>query len=182
VTAILTAAALSCAAAPAAIQEADLPGIENFSRLDGSTGFAGPTAGFGGATRPSAMPALRSAGFASVIGLRLASEEGAEIDASRAAAQAAGLKYIHLPFDAKKPDPAVINEFLKAVGDEANQPVFVYCNSATRVAALWMIGRVLLDGWDLDAAAKEAEAIAAKPDEAIQFASGYIASQRPARR
>jgi uncharacterized protein (TIGR01244 family) len=176
--AALAAAALSCAAVPPAVLKADLPGIQNFSRIDGSSGFAGPVAGFGGATQPAAMPALKSAGFATVISLRLASEEGAEVDANRDAAQAAGLNYLHIPFEAENPDPAVIDAFLAALGNPANQPVYIHCNSATRVAALWMIGRVLLDGWESDAAASEAELIAAKPDVAIAFATRYIDSRR----
>jgi uncharacterized protein (TIGR01244 family) len=178
VTAVAAVAALSVAAAPPAVRESELPGIENFSRIDGSSGFAGPTAGFGGATQPIAMPALKNAGFATVIALRLAAEEGARIDASREAAEAAGLNYLHLPFDAENPDPAVIDVFLDAVGNPANQPVYIHCNSATRVAALWMIGRVLVDKWDIDAAAGEAELIAAKPGQAIAFATRYIASRR----
>ena len=154
-----------------------MPGIENFSRIDGSSGFAGATVGFGGATQPSAMPALKQAGFRSVINLRAASESGAEIEASRAAAETAGLKYIHLPFDPTSPGASVVDDFLQAAGDEGNHPVYIHCGSATRAAALWMIGRVRADGWDLDAAAGEARAIAAKPDDAVAAATRYLDSR-----
>ena len=49
------------------------------------------------------MAALKKEGFVSVINLRLPTEEGANVEAGRAAAQAAGLKYIHLPFNAAHP-------------------------------------------------------------------------------
>ncbi|MEN8162000.1 MAG: hypothetical protein ABFS41_18165 [Myxococcota bacterium] len=67
--------------------------------------------------------------------------------------------------------------FLAAVGDEANQPVYVHCGSGTRVAALWMIKRVVADGWEADRAREEAEAIAGKPEKAVAFATEYLASQ-----
>lgn len=156
------------------IEKVGIAGIENFSRLSESSGFGGSLAGFGGATQPSAMVSLANAGFAAVINLRLASEEGVEIGASRAAAEAVGLQYIHLPFDSDKVDPVVIENFLTTVGNPARQPVYIHCSSATRAAALWMIGRVLRDGWTVDAASAEAELIALKPPEAIAFATMYI--------
>jgi tyrosine-protein phosphatase SIW14 len=175
---ITVACSLSIAAARAEVTKADIPGITNFSIIEGAPGFAGYLAGFGGATLPAAMPALKSAGFATVINLRLADEDDVDIDASRAAAGAAELQYIHLPFDAEKPDLSVVEAFLATVRDKANQPVYIHCNSATRAGALWMIGRVLEDGWEADAASKEVELISAKPEKAIAFATLYIASQQ----
>ena len=78
-----------------------MPDIENFSTITDSSGFAGPTLGFGGATQDSAMTWLKDEGFSTVINLRLAGEEGVDIECSRDAAEAAGLKYVHLPFSAK---------------------------------------------------------------------------------
>ena len=106
----------------AQVEKVEMPGIENFSR-------AAAGAGFGGATRPSAMPGLKKEGFASVINLRLASEAGADVDASRIAAEAAGLRYIHLPLDAGDPAPQIVPDFLAAVGDQENQPVYFHCGS-----------------------------------------------------
>ena len=174
--AITTAGALVCASAAAEIEETDVPGIRQYSQLDGPAGFAGAPVGFGGATQAAAMPWLRREGYAAVINLRLATEKGAEVDASRTAAQASGLKYVHLPFDPKAQDPQIIDKFLAAVGDQQNQPVYIHCNSATRVAALWMIARVLEDGWEVDRARKEARAIAFKPDEAVAFATRYLST------
>jgi len=155
----------------------DVAGIENFSRIEGSPGFAGPLVGFGGATQSSAMTWLRSEGFAAVINLRLATENGADVEGSRLAAQAAGLNYIHLPLNPKSLDPDVVDDFLTAVGDKGNQPVYIHCGSATRAAAMWMIGRVLEDGWEIDAAGQEAKGIAGKPSDAVAFATRYITSR-----
>jgi uncharacterized protein (TIGR01244 family) len=176
--ALTVVAALACAPTTPTLEKHAAPGITNLTRLDGVPTFAGSLVGFGGATEPSAMSWLRSEGFETVISLRSASEDGADIEGSRAAAEAAGLNYIHLPFDPASPEPDVVNKFLAAAGAANNQPVYIHCGSATRVAALWMVGRVLEDGLEIDAASKEAEAIAMKPADAIAFATKYLAAAK----
>ena len=136
----------------AQVQKQEIPGIRNYSRVDA-------TVGCGGAVDPAAMSVLKKEGYVSVINLRLANEEGANVEAGRAAAQAAGLKYIHLPFNAAMPDPKVVDSFLAAVADKRNQPVFIHCGSANRVGGVWMIKRALQDKWPLDRALTEAQAI-----------------------
>lgn len=153
------------------VQKQDMAGIRNYSRVDA-------TVGCGGATDPSAMAALKKEGFVSVINLRLASEEGANVEAGRAAAQSAGLKYIHLPFNGASPDPKVVDSFLAAVADRANQPVYIHCGSANRVGALWLIKRVLVDGWDVPRATAEAEAIGLTNPGLKRFALDYAETHK----
>ena len=156
------------------VVKTDIPGIKNFSSLSDSSGFAGGLVGFGGATDPSAMSLLKEKGFKTVVSLRLPTEEGVDIEAGRQAAQAAGLGYVHLPLDPPNSTQADIERLMEALGDPANQAVYMHCGSATRAAAVWMIGRVTEDGWEMETAQKEAEAIAAKPDDAVAFASSYL--------
>ena len=163
VPALVAALTLTLAAQ---VQKKDVTGIRNYSRVDA-------TVGCGGAVDPAAMAGLKQEGYVSVINLRLPTEEGANIDAGRAAAQAAGLKYIHLPFNAAMPDPKVVDDFLAAVGDKANQPVFIHCASANRVGGMWMIKRVLKDGWALDRAKAEAEAIGLR-DPALKIGRAHV--------
>ena len=165
----LTAALFAPAVAQVTKQE--IAGIRNYSRVDA-------TVGCGGSTDPAAMVALKKEGFASVINLRLASEEGANVEAGRAAAQAAGLKYIHLPFSAASPDPKVIDGFLVAVADRVNQPVYIHCGSASRVGSVWMIKRALRDGWPVEKALAEAKAIGLSSPTLIVFATDYINSHK----
>ena len=160
-------AALIAVPASAQVKKAEMPGIRNYSRVDATVGCAG-------ATDPSAMAALRKEGFVSVINLRLASEQGADIDAGRAAAQSAGLKYIHLPFNVAMPDPKVVDAFLAAVADKSNQPVFIHCGSANRVGGVWMIKRALQDGWPIERAQAEGEAIGLSNPQMTAFALSYI--------
>ena len=160
------------AKAPAQLKKVEAPGITNFSRLDDGT------VGFGGATLPSAMTWLKKEGFVSVINLRLATEKGADIDGSRAAAQAARLKYIHLPFDVANPDPQLFHNLKTALDDRANQPFYLHCASANRVGFIWMIKRALEDGWGIDKALEEAEAIGLTNPQLKESAVEYIKSHR----
>jgi uncharacterized protein (TIGR01244 family) len=167
----MTVAALATGIATAQVTKGEIAGVRNFSRVDATIGCAG-------ATDPSAMAALRKEGFVSVINLRLADEQGADVPAGRAAAQAAGLKYIHLPFNAAAPDAKVVESFLAAVADKSNQPAFIHCGSANRVGAVWMIKRALQDGWTVDKARAEAETIGLTNPQLVAFATKYIDSRR----
>lgn len=181
--AILTfaAAAISTGVVAGEYQESvsklDVPGIVNFSMLGHSNGFAGSPVGFGGSTAPAAMASLKEKGFSTVVSLRLASEEGFDVEASQLAAMEAGLEFVHFPFNSSEPGATDVDDFLKIIGDQANQPVYIHCGSATRVAALWMIGRVLEDGWALEQAGEEARQIAGKPDAATAFATQFLHSR-----
>jgi uncharacterized protein (TIGR01244 family) len=151
----------------AQVTKSEMPGIRNYSRVDA-------TVGCGGQTDPAAMAALRKEGYVSVVNLRQATEPGADVDAGRAAAQAAGLKYLHMPFNVAAPDSKVVDTFLAAVADKSNQPVFIHCGSANRVGGMWMIKRVLQDGWPIDRAKTEAEAIGLSSAPLTAFATEYI--------
>ena len=140
------------AAAQTEIAKASVPGIVNF-------GYLGKTVACAGATAPAALTEVKKLGYASVINLRVATEPGAEIDASAAAAQAAGLRFIHLPFNASSPDPMLVDKFIAAITDPKNQPAFIHCASANRAATLWMVKRMVVDKWDADRAATEATAL-----------------------
>jgi uncharacterized protein (TIGR01244 family) len=169
---LITAAVLIATSwAHGQVQKKDIEGIRNYSRVDASVGC-------GGQVNPAAMKALKAEGYVSVVNLREATEAGADIDAGRAAAQAAGLKYIHLPFNAASPDPKVVDTFLAAVGDTSNQPVFIHCGSANRVGGMWMIKRALRDGWPIEKAQAEGEAIGLRDPKLTAFATEYIKTHR----
>ena len=144
-----------------------LPGVTNFARLETTIACAG-------ATTPAAVAGLKQMGYASIINLRVASEAGADVDAEAAAAKAAGINYIHLPFNAASPDPAVVDSFLKAVTDRKNEPAFVHCASANRAAAMWMIKRMKVDKWDADRAGAEATSLGLTSGALKTFALDYV--------
>ena len=157
--------------AAAQVQKKEFPGVRNYSRVDA-------TVGCGGQVDPAAMSALKKEGFVSVVNLRLPTEEGANVEEGRAAAQAAGLKYIHLPFNVASPDPKVVDSFLAAVADRSNQPVFIHCGSASRVGGMWTIKRVLQDKWTLDKALAEGKAIGLNNAALETFVTEYIKSHQ----
>src|SRR5580765_2392083 len=74
------------------VTKENVPGVTNFAKLE-------TTVACGGATKAEAVPELKKMGFASIINLRLASEQGANVEEEAAAAKAAGIKYFHLPFN-----------------------------------------------------------------------------------
>jgi uncharacterized protein (TIGR01244 family) len=150
-------------AAQSQVTKETVPGIVNFAKVETTVACAG-------ATTPTALTEVKKMGFASVINLRQASEPGADIEGSAAAAKAAGLNYIHIPFNNASPDPAAVDSFLKAVTDKANQPAFIHCASANRAAAMWMVKRIVVDKWDVDRASAEATALGLTNPTLKQFA------------
>jgi uncharacterized protein (TIGR01244 family) len=160
-------AAVVTTVATAQVQKKEMSGVRNYSRVDA-------TVGCGGAVDPAAMSALRKEGFVSVINLRLPTEEGANVEQGRAAAQAAGLKYIHLPFNAAQPDSKVVDSFLAAVADKSNQPVFIHCGSASRVGGMWTIKRALQDKWPVEKALAEGKVIGLANPGLEAFVVDYI--------
>jgi uncharacterized protein (TIGR01244 family) len=149
-------AGLACSVAGVAAQsqvtKESVPGIVNFAKVETTVACAG-------ATTPAALAEVKRMGYASVINLRQASEPGADIDAAAAAAKAAGINFIHIPFNAASPDPMLVEDFLKAITNKANQPAFIHCASANRAAALWLVKRIAVDKWDVERASAEATAL-----------------------
>ena len=154
------------------VTKASVAGVTNFARVETTIACAG-------ATTPAAIADLKKMGFASVVNLREAGEAGADIDGEAAAAKAAGINYIHLPFNTAKPDPAVVDTFLKAVTDKKNDPAFIHCASGNRAAALWMIKRMEIDKWDADRAGTEAAALGLTNPALKMFALDYVQTHKP---
>jgi uncharacterized protein (TIGR01244 family) len=154
-------------------QKMTLPGAVNVTRVDA-------TVACGGATTPEAFTELKKLGFKSILNLRREQEPGADIPGAKAAASGAGLKYIHIPFDAANPDPKIADTFIVAVTDKANHPVYIHCGSANRVGAMWMIKRVVVDGWEIPRATEEAVAIGLTNEGLKKFALNYLDSRKKA--
>ena len=166
---LVTCAAGALIVASASAQQVvkkNIEGVSTFAQLD-------TTIACGGATSPQAIPELGKMGFKSVINLRLASEEGAQVEAEGAAVKAAGMNYVHLPFNIQSPDPKLVDDFIAAVTLPANQPAYVHCAAGGRAASMWMIKRVLADHWTEERALTEANALGLN-DRLRPFALNYI--------
>jgi uncharacterized protein (TIGR01244 family) len=171
-TLLIVPMALSLATAlPPQARKETVEGVRNFTHVDATVACAG-------ATDPEIIPALAERGYKSIVNLRLASEEGALIEESKAAAEAAHMRFIHLPFNGREPDVKVADQFILAVTDPANQPVFINCGSANRVGALWLTKRMLVDKWEQARALEEAKFIGLSSAALEKFALDYVASRR----
>lgn len=150
-------------------------GVTNFTHVDVTVACAG-------ATRPSAVRGLADLGFKTILNLRMATEEGADIEAERAAATAAGLRYVHVPFDTSSSPvddvEPVVREFLRVTSDGGAHPIFVHCAGGGRAAAMWMVKRRLVDRWDETRAWAEALASYDDPTSpALNWAKAYAAAR-----
>ncbi len=165
---------LALVASPAAAQQVtkeSREGIKNFSRLETTVACAG-------AITSDAMPEIKKMGFASVINLREAQEAGADIEKHRAAAEAAGLRYYHIPLNSAKPDPKAADQFVKVISSKEAAPAFIHCASANRAAAMWMIKRIVVDRWEVEKAEAEAAAMGLTNAALKQWAIEYARPDR----
>ncbi len=171
VSATVMVAVLLAGGAQAQVTKATVPGVTNFAKLESTIACAG-------ATTPAGVAEVKKLGYATIINLRQATEAGANIEEEAAAAKNAGIRFVHLPLNSASPDPAIIEQFLKAVADPASQPVFVHCASGNRAAALWMIKRMVVDGWDADRASTEAAALGLTSPALKTFALDYATAHK----
>ena len=117
--ALFTVVGLMATAASAQVVRQDVEGIRNFAKVESTVACAG-------AITPAAIPEIKKMGFASIINLRLTTEQGADIDANIATAKVAGIPYYHIPFSGSAPDPAVVDTFLKTITAPGVQPAFIH--------------------------------------------------------
>src|SRR5690242_17471036 len=104
--------------ASAQVTKSTVEGVRNFAKVETTVACAG-------ATTPEALAGIKKMGYASVINLRLPSEDGANLEAEAAAAKVANIPYFHIPFDSAKADPAVADRFMQVITTPANQPAFI---------------------------------------------------------
>lgn len=146
----------------------DVEGVRNFRRI-------GTTIACAGAITPSAVPEIARMGFVSIINLRLAEEPGNDVEAATAAAEAAGIRYIHIPWDGSD-DPVAFTKFLDAISGAGVEPAFVHCAGGGRAATMWLIKRIALDHWDVAQAEEEAIALGATDPERRRFAITFASA------
>ena len=162
------------AAAPVRAQEVtkeNVEGITNFHRLETTVACAG-------AIKADAVPEIKKFGFASIINLREAGEDGANLEAEAAAAKADDIRYYSIPLNSAAPDPAVADKFLDAITAKGSDPAFIHCAGGGRAATMWFIKRLVVDHWDVDRAAKEATALGMTSPTLKQFAIDYAQAHK----
>jgi len=172
--AVALASSACFVATPARAQEVTsqtVEGITNLNRIE-------TTVACSGAIKATAVPEIKKFGFASIINLREASEEGANLEAEEAAAKAADIRYYSIPFNSTTPDTAAADKFLEAITAKGSDPAFIHCARGGRAATMWFIKRMVVDHWDVDRAAKEATALGMTSPTLKQFAIDYAQSHK----
>ncbi|TAK17485.1 MAG: hypothetical protein EPO35_02950 [Acidobacteria bacterium] len=152
-------------------QKENVPGVRNFTRVDGSIAC-------GGSTEPSAAAELARRGYRTIVSLREDGEAGAVTAEMDQAARAAGLRFVHIPMSAQSPSDGAASAALAALRDGGNSPVFIYDASGSRAAAVLMIKRMLVDAWPEDRAYSEAVMIGLASPSLKAFALDYVARHR----
>ena len=110
---------LTPAVGAAQVVRENVPGIRNFAKVETTVACAG-------AITADAIPTIKKMGYAAIVNLRLATEEGANVPEHTAAAKAAGITYFHIPFSAANPDPAAVDQFLKVMTTPGVAPAFIH--------------------------------------------------------
>lgn len=95
-----------------------------------------------GQITPEDIPALKAAGFTTIVNNRPDGEapdqpSGAAI---AAAARAAGLDYVAIPLGREGVSPDMVEKTRRALEGSAG-PVFCYCRSGTRSTTLWALSQ-----------------------------------------
>ena len=152
------------------VTKENVPGIRNLARLETTVACAG-------AITPESVVEVKKMGFVPIVNLRLASEEGANVEKEEAAAKAAGLRYFHVPYDGSA-DPKAAEAFLRAITTRGAEPAFIHCAGGNRAATMWLIKRVAVDHWDVERATKEATLLGQTNPTMRQFAIDYAQAHK----
>lgn len=163
----IVAIGVSVAAAQSQVKKETVEGIRNLAKIESTVACAG-------AITPAAVAGIKNMGYASIINLREASEQGADIDAEAAAAKAAKITYFHVPYNGAQPTTAAVDQFLKAITTPGAEPAFIHCAGGNRAASMWFIKRVLIDKWATDRAMTEATDLGFSSQPLKNFAMDYI--------
>jgi uncharacterized protein (TIGR01244 family) len=91
---------------------------------------------------PDDLPALKAAGFATIINNRPDGESPGQPSsaAMQAAAEAAGLSYHYIPLGRDGVSPEMVSE-TEAALEGSDGPVLAFCRSGTRSTTLWALSQ-----------------------------------------
>lgn len=109
-----------------------------------------------GQPQPEDWAGLARRGFSLVVNIRSDPDRAAKQAAN---ASAAGLRSIHLPLPTYELEPPHLERFQEALEEANGKKALVHCRTASRTALLWMLKRIVYDGWSREEA--EAELAAA---------------------
>ncbi len=97
-----------------------------------------------GQPQPQHWDDLVRCGYKLVINIRSDPERAA---IQQRNAEAAGLRYIYLPLPAYELEQEHLESFHKLLVEAGDTPIVIHCRTASRTALLWMLHRMVYDGW-----------------------------------
>jgi uncharacterized protein (TIGR01244 family) len=150
-------------------QTSEFPTIPNFMRVSDQVWV-------GGQPSMEDLSQLKAKGIRAIVNLRHPAEHNAAEEETKA--KELGLRYFNIPVNPGDIKDEQVEEFLKITSDRRNLPAFIHCTKGVRVAAFWMIRRVLVDGWKMEDAEAEAQKIGLRNPILLEFARNYIAHHR----
>ena len=130
-----------------------------------------PTAG--GQPSENAYAKAAANGFRAVLTLR-SRRDGVDSLRERFMVEQNRLRYFNLPFLAALPTHEQIDEFLRLLRDNRNQPMLVNCAFAERVAPYMMIFRTVEQGWSEEKATDEASKSGLHREQLQKFLRSYL--------
>ncbi len=168
---VIVLLAVSVAAAQSQVKKETVTGIQNLAKIESTVACAG-------AITPGSVAEIKKMGFASIINLREATEQNANLDAESAAAKTAGINYVHVPFNGGQPKTTAVDDFLKAIRAPGNTPAFIHCAGGNRAAAMWFVKRAVVDKWDNDRAMAEATELGFTSQALKTFMTEYVKTHK----
>lgn len=163
---VLVTLGLAVASAAHSQQSLEFPSIPNFSKVNDQF-FVG------GQPRVEDLSRLKAKGIRAIVNLRHPAEYNAAEE--EATAKALGLRYFNIPVNPADVQDSQVEQFLSITSDRHNLPVFIHCTMGVRVAAFWMIRRVLVDGWKIEDAETEAHNMGLHSPILLAVSESYIA-------
>ncbi|WP_036531776.1 protein tyrosine phosphatase family protein [Neosynechococcus sphagnicola] len=149
---------------------AQLSEIRNFWQLSDQIATAGqPT--------PEQFPAIRSAGYQTVVNL-VPSEAANALPNESAIVAAQGMEYVQIPVRWEKPTRDDFSQFATVIQGRRHQPVFVHCAANMRVSAFMYLYRRLYAGVSEAQAASDLHQIWIPNPTWQDFIDQVIADQR----
>jgi uncharacterized protein (TIGR01244 family) len=120
-----------------------------------------------GQPQPDDWDRLVEDGFDAVINMRSDPERAA---VQSQVARQAGLDYIHLNLPAYELEPEHIQQFQDVLNQLNSERILIHCRTGSRVGLIWMLHRMLNEGWSEQAAAEELVAAGYDEDDLDTFA------------
>lgn len=162
---VLVTLGFAVASAARPQQSTEFPSIPNFLKVDDRV-FVG------GQPPMEDLARLKAKGIRAVVNLRQPAEYNAAEEEAKA--KEVGLRYFNIPVNPSGFQDSQVEQFLSITSDRHNLPVFIHCGGGVRVAAFWMIRRVLVDGWKIEEAEAEAQKMGLHSPILLAVSESYI--------